>query len=59
MFPLEIENKLSGSTSTPRTYTNFKSSQDELPEFSGNPIRPTYPDITVARLGPGQVTEFT
>lgn len=58
MFRLEIENKQSGSTSTPRTYTNFKSSQDKLPEFSGNPIRPTYSDITIARLGPGQEIEL-
>lgn len=55
-FPLEIDNKASNSTSAPKTYTNFKSSQDSQPEFSENPIRPKHHDITIARLGPGQVT---
>lgn len=56
MFPLEIDNK--ASSSTPKTYTNFKSSQDEQPEFSENPIHPKHPDITIARLGPGQEIEL-
>lgn len=38
----------------PRTYTSFSCSQDSLPEFSNNPISPML-DITIARLGPGQV----
>lgn len=55
MFALEIENKGSSSTTAPKTYTNFKSNQDMQPEFSENPIHSKYPDITIARLGPGQV----
>lgn len=37
------------------TYTKFSSSQDSLPEFSSNPIAPTEDNITIAKLGPGQV----
>ncbi|XP_021745054.1 DNA-directed RNA polymerases I and III subunit rpac1-like [Chenopodium quinoa] len=58
MFLLEIENKASSSTTAPKTYTNFKSSQDGLPELSENPIHPKYPDITLARIGPGQEIEL-
>lgn len=52
MFALEIENK---GTTAPKTYTNFKSSQDMQPEISENPI---HPNITVARIGPGQEIEL-
>lgn len=55
MFALELDNKGSSSTSAPKTYTNFKSSQDKQPEFTKNLIHPKYPDITIARIGPGQV----
>ncbi|KNA08964.1 hypothetical protein SOVF_157970 [Spinacia oleracea] len=58
MFLLEIENKVSSSTTTPRTYTNFKSSQETQPELSENPIHPKHPDITIARIGPGQEIEL-
>ncbi|XP_056693324.1 uncharacterized protein [Spinacia oleracea] len=54
MFLLDIENKESSSTTTPRTYTNFKSSQEMQPELSENLIHPKNPDITIARFGPGQ-----
>lgn len=53
---LGTEKSASGSTSKPKTYTSFTSSQDSLPELSKNPICPTYPDITIARLGSGQVS---
>lgn len=52
-LPLETKPD-SNPLSKPRTYTSFSSSQDSLPEFSNNPIRPML-DITIARLGPGQV----
>lgn len=52
-LPLETKPD-SNPSSKPRTYTSFSSSQDSLPEFSNNPIRPML-DITIARLGPGQV----
>ncbi|KAH9607188.1 hypothetical protein KSS87_021254 [Heliosperma pusillum] len=58
MFPLEIEKKGSDSTSKPKTYTNFKSSQDSQPEFSSDPICPKYPDITIARLSSRQEIEL-
>lgn len=47
----------SNPSSKPRTYTSFSSSQNSLPEFSNNPIRPML-DITIARLGPGQEIEL-
>ncbi|XP_010676084.2 uncharacterized protein LOC104891987 isoform X2 [Beta vulgaris subsp. vulgaris] len=58
MFALELENKGSSSTTAPKTYTNFKSNQDMQPELSENPIHSKYPDITIARLGPGQEIEL-
>lgn len=58
-FPLATENTTSTSTSTstskPKTYASFSCSQDSLPEFSNKSIGPKHPDITIARLGPGQV----
>lgn len=44
----------SNTSEKQKTYTSFSCSQDSLPEFSSNPIT-TYRDITLARLGPGQV----
>lgn len=55
-LPLETKPD-SNPLSKPRTYTSFSSSQDSLPEFSNNPIRPML-DITIARLGPGQEIEL-
>ncbi|GFZ07356.1 RNA polymerase I subunit 43 [Actinidia rufa] len=57
-FPLEAANPTSNSTSKPKTYTSFRCSQDSLPEFSENPIGLKYPDITIAKLGPGQEIEL-
>lgn len=48
------ENSASNTSGKQKTYTSFSCSQDSLPEFSSNPII-TYRDITLARLGPGQV----
>ncbi|PKI65525.1 DNA-directed RNA polymerases I and III subunit RPAC1 isoform X2 [Punica granatum] len=47
----------SNSSSRAETYTSFTCSQDSLPEFSSNPIT-VYPDIIVAKLGPGQEIEL-
>lgn len=57
-FP--IENSASNTTSKPKTYTSFNCSQDSLPEFSDpeKPISPTYGDILIDRLGPGQEIEL-
>lgn len=41
-----------------QTFTSFSCRQDSLPEFSNNPLGPTYPDIILAKLGPGQVTSL-
>ncbi|XP_070663570.1 uncharacterized protein [Malus domestica] len=57
-FPLESQDTKSESSSKQKTYTSFTCSQDSLPEFSDNPIAPTSGDITIARLGPGQVIEL-
>ncbi|KAJ4834251.1 hypothetical protein Tsubulata_029890 [Turnera subulata] len=40
------------------TYTSFNCSQDSVPEFSNNPIRPTDDKIILAKLGPGQEIEL-
>ncbi|GAB4845909.1 hypothetical protein Ancab_024914 [Ancistrocladus abbreviatus] len=57
-FLLATENKDPGSTSKAKTYTSFSCSQESFPEFSTNPIWPRHPDITIARLGPGQEIEL-
>ncbi|KAK9673755.1 hypothetical protein RND81_12G187000 [Saponaria officinalis] len=57
-FPLDVEHTATNSTTKSKTYTNFKCNQDVQPEFSRDPIRPKYPDITLARLGPGQEIEL-
>lgn len=54
-FLLSTEKSASSAESKQKTYTSFSCSQDSLPEFSENPIAPRYPDIIVAKLGPGQV----
>ncbi|KAG5383027.1 hypothetical protein IGI04_034497 [Brassica rapa subsp. trilocularis] len=48
----------SNSNSKPKTYTSFSCSQDSLPEFADNPITPTYLDILIAKLSPGQEIEL-
>lgn len=42
---------------TAKTYTSFSCSQDTLPPFKKDPIISRYPDITLARLRPGQVID--
>lgn len=51
---LDSKNSDSNPSSKPRTYTSFSCSQTSLPQFANNPISPM-PEITIARLGPGQV----
>lgn len=41
-----------------KTYTSFSCSQDTLPPFKKNPIVSRYPDITLAKLRPGQCIEL-
>ncbi|RDX83151.1 DNA-directed RNA polymerases I and III subunit RPAC1 [Mucuna pruriens] len=55
-FPCEDVKPNAGSK--PKTFTSFTCSQDSLPEFSSNPLCPTYPDIILAKLGPGQEIEL-
>ncbi|XP_057524126.1 uncharacterized protein LOC130803913 [Amaranthus tricolor] len=57
-FALELDDKGSSSTSAPKTYTNFKSSQKNRPGLSENPIQLKYPDITISRIGPGHEIEL-
>ncbi|GAB2279804.1 hypothetical protein Dimus_014443 [Dionaea muscipula] len=57
-FLLETERKESSLTSKGKTYTSFSCSQASLPEFSECPITLKHPDITIARLGPGQEIEL-
>ncbi|KAK6934626.1 DNA-directed RNA polymerase, RpoA/D/Rpb3-type [Dillenia turbinata] len=57
-FVLATEKQGSNSTAKPKTYTSFTCSQDTMPEFSSNPISPKYPDIILAKLGPGQEIEL-
>ncbi|KAJ0101669.1 hypothetical protein Patl1_03882 [Pistacia atlantica] len=54
---LDSKNSDSNPTSKPRTYTSFSCSQASLPKFANNPINPM-PEITIARLGPGQEIEL-
>ncbi|CAJ1963847.1 unnamed protein product [Sphenostylis stenocarpa] len=55
---LPCEDVRSNAGSKPKTFTSFTCSQDSLPEFSGNSISVTYPDIILAKLGPGQEIEL-
>ncbi|OMO83774.1 DNA-directed RNA polymerase, RBP11-like protein [Corchorus capsularis] len=52
------ESTPSDSASKPETYTSFSCSQETIPEFAKNPIAPKYPDIIIAKLGPGQEIEL-
>ncbi|KAB2033363.1 hypothetical protein ES319_D04G012300v1 [Gossypium barbadense] len=54
----ETRNATSDSSSKPETYTYFCCSQETIPEFVKNPIIPKYPDIIIAKLGPGQEIEL-
>ncbi|TYH58375.1 hypothetical protein ES332_D08G149400v1 [Gossypium tomentosum] len=54
----ETRNATSDSSSKPETYTYFGCSQETIPEFVKNPIIPKYPDIIIAKLGPGQEIEL-
>ncbi|TYH80344.1 hypothetical protein ES332_D03G125600v1 [Gossypium tomentosum] len=54
----ETRNVASDSSSKPETYTYFGCSQETIPEFVKNPIIPKYPDIIIAKLGPGQEIEL-
>jgi len=52
----ELVKESGDSNSKPKTYTSFSRSQKEsFPEFADNPITPSYPDILIAKLGPGHV----
>lgn len=55
---LPCEDAKPSAGSKPKTFTSFTCSQDSLPEFSSNPIRLTYSDIILAKLGPGQEIEL-
>ncbi|KAK9091827.1 hypothetical protein Syun_026738 [Stephania yunnanensis] len=56
-FQLVTDNSTSNSNSNskPKTYTSFSRSQTSLPEFSEDSIALKHNDITIAKLGPGQV----
>ncbi|KAK8271261.1 hypothetical protein V6Z11_D11G250200 [Gossypium hirsutum] len=54
----ETRNAASDSSSKPETYTYFGCSQETIPEFVKNPIIPKYPDIIIAKLGPGLEIEL-
>ncbi|MCO5588535.1 hypothetical protein L7F22_042492 [Adiantum nelumboides] len=41
-----------------KTYTSFSCSQDTLPALKNDPIASRYPDITLAKLRPGQCIEL-
>ncbi|KAL2621680.1 hypothetical protein R1flu_001885 [Riccia fluitans] len=43
---------------TKTKFTAFGISQDKLPEFTSDSIRSRYPDITLAKLRPGQAIEL-
>ncbi|CAH8348795.1 unnamed protein product [Eruca vesicaria subsp. sativa] len=57
-FLKETGGSTSTSTTKPKTYTSFSCSQDSLPEFADNPITPSYLDILIAKLSPGQEIEL-
>ncbi|CAF2152742.1 BnaA01g22480D [Brassica napus] len=55
----ELVKESGDSNSKPKTYTSFSRSQKEsFPQFADNPISPSYPDILIAKLGPGQEIEL-
>lgn len=53
---LRTEGTKPNADSESKKFTSFSCSQDSLPEFSSNPLRPKDLDIILAKLGPGQVT---
>lgn len=53
-----LETSAAKSTSNPKTYTSFHTSQETLHDFSKKPIAPCHPDIILAKLGPGQEIEL-
>ncbi|KAJ0254591.1 DNA-directed RNA polymerase family protein [Hirschfeldia incana] len=55
----ELVKESGDSNSKPKTYTSFSRSQeDSFPELADNPITPSYPDILIAKLGPGHEIEL-
>ncbi|KAL0888974.1 hypothetical protein Bca101_012957 [Brassica carinata] len=57
----ELVKESGDSNSKPKTYTSFSRSQKEsFPEFApvDKSITPSYPDILIAKLGPGQEIEL-
>ncbi|KAF2543872.1 hypothetical protein F2Q68_00031600 [Brassica cretica] len=55
----ELVKESGDPNSKPKTYTSFSRSQEEsFPEFTDNPITPSYPDILIAKLGPGHEIEL-
>ncbi|CAH8310026.1 unnamed protein product [Eruca vesicaria subsp. sativa] len=55
----ELVKESGDSNSKPKTYTSFSHSQsDSFPELANNPITPSYPDILIAKLGPGHEIEL-
>ncbi|XP_010450451.1 PREDICTED: DNA-directed RNA polymerases I and III subunit rpac1-like [Camelina sativa] len=53
-----LKESAGGSTTNPKTHTSFSRSQDSFPEFADNPIMPSFQDILIAKLGPGQEIEL-
>ncbi|KAF3603898.1 hypothetical protein F2Q69_00036733 [Brassica cretica] len=52
----ELVKESGDPNSKPKTYTSFSRSQEEsFPEFTDNPITPSYPDILITKLGPGHI----
>ncbi|KAJ4887381.1 RNA polymerase I subunit 43 [Raphanus sativus] len=57
----ELVKESGDSNSKPKTYTSFSRSQkDSFPEFAAKDsnISPSYPDILIAKLGPGHEIEL-
>ncbi|KAF8094682.1 hypothetical protein N665_0357s0017 [Sinapis alba] len=54
----ELVKESGDSNSKPKTYTSFSRCQTFFPEFADDPITPSYPDILIAKLGPGQEIEL-
>ncbi|XP_048610300.1 DNA-directed RNA polymerases I and III subunit rpac1-like [Brassica napus] len=55
----ELVKESGDPNSKPKTYTSVSRSQEEsFPEFTDNPITPSYPDILIAKLGPGHEIEL-
>ncbi|EOA16690.1 hypothetical protein CARUB_v10004883mg [Capsella rubella] len=54
----ELLKESAGGSTKQKTYTSFSRSQDSFPEFADNPITPSFQDILLAKLGPGQEIEL-